>query len=179
MVRALVLDQSTTTTGWAVVEEDSTATLYAGFTGRLLSHGRILTPAKAPIVDRLTIIRADIQALINVHQPQEMVIENTTFKQKSGATSNAMGAIFLACKELASANRIDFYTQNPKTIKKVLTGHGDADKKAVEAAVCQYFGLPRHKIKDDNHSDALGAAFVWLFRGEEVRAAKGRKNAGA
>jgi Holliday junction resolvasome RuvABC endonuclease subunit len=172
-MRSLVLDQSTTTVGAAVVEEDSTATIYPGFTGRLIWDGRLITPSKTPLVDRLSIIKADIQQLITAFKPDELVVENTTFiKQRSGNTSNALGAIYIACQELASANRIAFYSQNPSTIKKVLTGHGDADKEAVIKAVCQYFGIPRHKILDDNHGDALGAAFVWLYRGEEVRAAK-------
>jgi crossover junction endodeoxyribonuclease RuvC len=177
-MRSLVLDQSTTTTGWAVVEESTTAEIYPGFSGKLISHGRINTPGKAGLVDRLTILRADIQALINAYQPGEMVIENTMFVQRSGATSNAMGAIYVACQEIAKANKLPMYSQNPSTIKKILTGHGKADKDMVVKAVCQYYGLPQHKILDDNHGDALGAAFVWLFRAEEVRAAKAEKKRG-
>lgn len=174
MVRALVLDQSTTTVGAAVVEEDPSTTIYPGFTGRLIWHGRIVTNSKG-LVDRLAIIRADIQSIINSYKPDEMVIENTTFIQRSGATSNAMGAIYVTCQELAKKNGLAFYTQNPSTIKKFLTGHGDADKQMVIEAVCKFWGMYRHQIKDHNHADALGAAFVWLYRGDEVRAQKTTK----
>jgi crossover junction endodeoxyribonuclease RuvC len=174
-MRSLILDQSTSITGWCVVEEDSAAQIYPGFFGRLLGHGRIVTPSKASLVDRLTILRADIQSLINSFKPDEMVCENTTFMQRSGDTSNALGAIYIACKELAKANGMAFYAQNPSTIKKVLTGNGKADKQEVIAAVCKFYGMPLGRILDDNHGDALGAAFVWLFRAEEVRAAKAEK----
>ncbi len=177
-MRALVLDQSTTTTGWAVVAEDAATEIYPGFPGVLIAHGRINTPAKSGLVDRLTILRADIQGLINAYKPDELVIENTMFVQRSGATSNAMGAIYVSCQEIAKANGLPMYSQNPSTIKKKLTGDGKADKDAVIKAVCQYYGLPRHKILDDNHADSLGAAFVWLFRCEEVRAAKAEKKRG-
>lgn len=177
-MRALILDQSTTTVGWAVVEEDPTAEIWPGFFGRLLDHGRIVTPSKKALVDRLTILRADIQSLINAYKPDEMVCEDTTFIQRSGDTSNALGAIYIACKEIAKANGLKFYKQNPSTIKKVLTGNGKADKQEVIAAVCKYYGMPLGRIMDDNHGDALGAAFVWLFRAEEVRSAKDEKKRG-
>lgn len=178
MTRSLVLDQSTTTVGAAVVEDDPSTTIYPGFTGRLLWHGRIKTPAKASLVDRLSIIRADIQSIINSYKPDELVVENTTFIQRSGATSNAMGAIYVTCQELAKNNGMAFYSQNPSTIKKHLTGDGGADKEAVIEAVCKFWGMYRSRIIDDNHADALGGAFVWLYRGDEVRAAKKEKKRG-
>lgn len=169
-MRSLILDQSTTTVGFALVEGDPNTPVSFGVTGRLITHGRITTPAKAGLVDRLGIIKADLGIIIRRYHPvNEMVIENTTFVQRSGSTSNAMGAIFILCRELAHKYSLAFYTQNPSTVKKRVTGDGKADKEAVIEAVMHLWGMTRCKIKDDNHADALAAAYVWLYSAEEIR----------
>lgn len=173
-MRALVLDQSTTTVGWAVVEEDPHREVSFGVFGRLLGHGRINTPPSHDLLSRLAVIKADLLELVNQFKPQEMVTENTTFiTQRSGQTANAMAAIHMVCQEVAKTKQLATYSQNPSTIKKRLTGNGSATKEAIISQVKTVWGLP--VVLDDNHADALGAAYVWLGRAEEVRHAKANR----
>jgi len=176
MRRSLVLDQSTTTVGYAIVAEDPETLVSFGVTGRLIQHGVIETP-RVGLLDRLNVIRADLRELISTYKPDEMVIENTMFiAQRSGQTAHAMAAIYALCQEIAKERNLDFYTQNPRTIKKLLTSDGSADKAEVTEVVKRVWGLSQYQIIDDNHADALAAAYVWLYRGEDVRAEKALKS---
>lgn len=171
-MRSLVLDQATEKLGYAIVEEDPSTPISFGVYGRLIQHGRIIAPAGARLIDRLNVIRADLRALIQKYKPNELVIENTMFfRQQSGQTNHAMAAIFQLCKDMAEVHGLAFYTQHPNTIKLKMTGDGRADKEKVKEAVSRCWGIPIYKLRDDNHSDALAGAYIWLVMGEELRAA--------
>lgn len=171
MERALVLDQATVKTGFAVVDFDPGCPVSFGVDGRLIAHGLITAPVNAGLLDRLHIIRADLKSLVATYKPTELVIENTLFyTQKSGQTNNAMSAIFYLCQDVAKEAGIAFYSQYPQTIKAHVCGNGNASKEEVKQGVCIVWGLNPRKIRDDNHADALAGAYVWLFRAEEVRA---------
>ena len=165
--KALVLDQSTRITGYAVVQEDPDFPVTHGVTGRLLSHGIIEIPNLSSTLDRISIILADIKLLIGCHKPDEIVLENTNCIGRNNKTQNALGAMVLAIRELAAEKGLPVYMQNPKTIKKVFTGNGDATKQDIKDTIPTMWGPV--KIYDDNHADALAAAFTWLYRGDEVR----------
>ena len=179
-LRSLVLDQSTTTCGFAVVEEDPNTPISFGVFGRLLDHGIITTPSGAAMIDRPNVIRADLStgpgAIIATYRPDELVCENTMFfKQRSGAANAAMAAVYALMQDLAKAHGMAFYSQNPATIKLRATGHGNATKQEMIDAVCHLWGLTPSRIRDDNHADALAGAYVWLYRADEVRRAAALK----
>lgn len=173
MARALVIDQSSTTVGYAVVEEDPACVISFGVTGRLIQHGRIKLSKGQGLIGRILILKRDLEQLIQLYRPDELVCEDTRFlKQRSGGTSHAMAAVLAACQEVALLAGLKCYTQNPSTIKKVFTGNGRADKAAMKAETLIKWGLKPHQIKDDNHADALAAAYVLLLRGDDVREAQ-------
>lgn len=177
-LRSLVIDQSTTTCGFAVVVEDASTPISFGVFGRLLTHGIITTPAKAPMIDRLNVIRADVQSLITSYRPDELVCENTMFfRQRSGQANAAMAAVYALVQDMAKAAGMAFYSQNPATIKLRATGHGNATKQEMIAAVCHLWGMQPSQIRDDNHADALAGAYVWLYRADEVRRSHAQKQA--
>ena len=103
MTRAIVLDQSSTTTGFAVVEDCAKPEISQGVTGKLFSHGVITTKeAKTDLLARINIIRADLDRLINKYKPDNLVLEETRYiNQKSGKTAHASSAAFLVCEELS------------------------------------------------------------------------------
>lgn len=177
-LRSLVIDQSTTTCGFAVVEEDPNTPISFGVFGRLLDHGIITTPSGAAMIDRLNVIRADLESLISAYRPNELVCENTMFfRQRSGQANAAMAAVYALMQDLAKAHSMAFYSQNPATIKLRATGHGNATKQEMIDAVCHLWGLTPSRIRDDNHADALAGAYVWLYRADEVRRAAADKQA--
>ncbi len=171
-MKSLVIDQSASILGFAVVKEDPNTPIKYGVFGRLLHHGRIKTNPKQYLLDRLMIIRADIEALIKRHNPDEIVMENTQFIQRSSDGAGATGAVVRVIKDLCKAYGINYYFQHPNTIKKGVTGNGKADKEQMIKAAMDLWHLGRYKIQDDNHADALCAAFVWLVNGDDIREKK-------
>lgn len=170
-MRSLVLDQATVKTGFAVIDDESPALIDFGVQGKLIEHGIITAPAKTGLTDRLAIIKADIRTIIKQFKIQELVVEDTRFiRQISANTNHAMACALSICQEIARESGLPIYYQHPKTIKAVFTGYGDADKKQMISAVACLWRISIYRIKDDNHADALAAAYVWLGRGAEVRA---------
>lgn len=173
--RSLILDQGTVKAGYAIGDDDKSQSPYPGFTGRLVSHGRITMPEKSTVADRVMVFKADVQSLIDYWGCNELGIENTMFSQQSGAASNALGALYVACQDIARKNCIPLFIQNPSSIKKFATGKGDATKSEVKIAVCKYFSLSQTQILDYNHSDALAGLWRFLYQGDEMRAKKAAK----
>lgn len=175
-MRSLVIDQATQNLGYAVVEDDPNFPVSFGVCGRLIQHGCIIAPVSPKLIDRLNVILADIRGIIRKYQVQEMVIEDTMFfRQRGGKTNHAMAAIFQMCRGVAAEHFIPIYYQNPNTIKLKMTGSGKATKEMVKEAVIRNWGIPGFRIQDDNHSDALAGAYVWLGRGDEKREKKSKK----
>lgn len=170
--RSLILDQGTVKAGYAIGDDDKSHSLFPGFTGRLITHGRILMPESATVADRVMVFKADVQSLIDYWGCTELGIENTMFHQQSGAASNALGALYVACQDIARKNCIPLFVQNPVSIKKFATGQGNATKTEVKIAVCKYFALSQTQILDYNHSDALAGLWRFLYKGDEMRAKK-------
>lgn len=176
-MRTLVLDQSSSCTGFALVEDDPTVPVKYGAYGRILHHGRITTPSKYGLLDRLNILRADLENLLDGHYPvDEIVMENTQFSQRSSDGAGATGAVIRVIKDLAKKRGLAVYFQHPTTVKKCASGKGNADKDEMISAARDLWELPNYKIKDHNHADALCGAFVWLVMGDEIRAKSEAKN---
>jgi Holliday junction resolvasome RuvABC endonuclease subunit len=167
--RSLVVDQSTTCTGFAIIEHDPEAEVSYGTMGRLIQHGRLKLKGKEAL-PRMIELRADLLALCKEFAIDEIVYEQTAaIMQRSAATNEAMAGAVIAVKHTAKELSLPCYSQNPSTIKKRFTGSGKADKEAIMAAVVTNWGIPRGKILDDNHADSLAGAYVWLNMADEIR----------
>ena len=174
--RAMVLDQAAEKIGFAVIDDDPNTPVSFGVNGRLKNHGVVRAPKQYTLTERLEILKADIRQLINYYQPDEIVCEQTYYiQQRSAATSHAMAAILQVCKDLAHEHGLDFFTQHPATIKKLFTGKGNAAKEEMKSRVGIVWGLPSFRILDDNHADALAAAYVWLYQAEKIRKKQGKR----
>jgi Holliday junction resolvasome RuvABC endonuclease subunit len=172
-MRILVLDQSLDVTGWTVVDESETEFIYPGFPGKLIAHGIITLPKDMGTMDKLLIFHRDLRELMTVYKPQEMSLENTSHVRRNQETTDALGALLVCCREVCKQFGIPRpYLQNPSTIKHRLTGNGAAEKSEIIDTVCKFFGFQKSQIKDHNHADSLGAAFVFLIRAHEIREAR-------
>lgn len=67
--------------------------------------------------------------------------------------AQARGVVLLTLEEL----HIPAFEYAPTEIKKALTGHGRAEKVAVQAMVCRLLGLQQQSIQDDA-ADGLAVA---------------------
>jgi len=168
-MRSLVVDQASKIVGFAIVEDCEKTPVSFGVTGKLIIHGIVTAPADVMTYDRNNIIARDIETLAAKYNVDNLVVENTNFKQKNKAASNALGSLMMALGYLAKRKGLAFYAQPVASIKKDAAGNGRANKDEMIAAAMHLWGFGRHQIKDDNHADALCAAYRWLGLTPEKR----------
>ena len=154
-MRVLGLDPGTAITGYAVVTEDG-----GGLT--LNTIGVIRTPANTPLPSRLQTIHAELQALIEEHEPDAAGVEELFFSRNARtamSVGHARGVVLLA---LVNAGLpIGEYT--PMQVKQAVTGYGNADKHQVQEMVRMLLSLPEIPRPDDA-ADAAAVAICYLHR---------------
>lgn len=158
----LGLDPGTATTGYGVIQKDETGS------PELVECGAIRTPADETPPQRLDAIYQSVRTLCRTHTPDVLAVEELFFNQnvKTAMTvSQARGVILLAGRHYAEdtedeAPSITEY--NPSTVKKAITGHGSAEKQAVQSIVRQELNLSEAP-KPDDAADALALALSHLF----------------
>lgn len=107
-------------------------------------------------IERLGIIYESCDALINHYRPDEISIESLIYVKSVDALSKlaqARGAMIAA---FSKTKRGSIHEYSPNTIKASVTGHGHADKDAVDKAMNMMFGKITFKTSDE--SDALAIA---------------------
>jgi crossover junction endodeoxyribonuclease RuvC len=154
--RIIGFDPGTATTGYGVVYQRS---------GRLhhVAHGTIKTAANLPFATRLKAIFESVTELIELHQPDAVVVERLFFKQNvtNGiAVAQARGVIALAA-ELAGIAIGEF---SPTQAKTAITGYGHADKVQMQQMIRILLNLDALP-KPDDAADALGLAICGLHAG--------------
>ncbi len=107
-------------------------------------------------IDRLGMIYQTCDELMTKYQPDEVSVEALIYVKSVEALSKlaqARGAMVAAF----SRTRIGrIYEYSPNTVKSSVTGHGHADKDAVDKAMNMMFGKMTFKTSDE--SDALAIA---------------------
>lgn len=147
----LGIDPGLRTTGWSILNRDST----------LLSFGKVDTSSKDLLENRLVYIFQSIKEVIEIHLPKHMAIENT-YTNANSATSlelaHARAASIIATRSMG----LEVYYYQAKTIKKSVTGSGNADKESVKKLLMMRIqGVTDVKSKDS--IDAIAVAFCHLL----------------
>ena len=161
MIGVLGLDSGIEYTGYGVV------TLTAGL-GRASrrydvahrTHGVIKTAPSKPIEERCLRIFSELRSMLDGDKFLFVGIENYFVgpNRKAGANVlRAQGACLVAC---AAAN-VGVTFLNPTTVKKHLTGRGNAKKDEVRAAVTALM-KPKEPIVSEHEADALAVAVTLL-----------------
>jgi crossover junction endodeoxyribonuclease RuvC len=107
-------------------------------------------------IERLGMIYQSCDELITKYKPDEISIEALIYVKSVEALSKlaqARGAMIAAFSR-ANLGRIHEYS--PNTVKSSVTGHGHADKDAIDKAMTMMFGKLTFKTSDE--SDALAIA---------------------
>jgi crossover junction endodeoxyribonuclease RuvC len=154
-MRILGLDPGIATLGFGVID------ILPDNSPKLVDFGVIKTPKNTPMGDRLKTIYEDMHTLLNQWQPQVAGMEKLFFYRMGNLISvaQARGVIMLTLAQHSILPR-EF---SPPQIKQTLTGHGNADKSEVQAAVARELNLDAIP-KPDDAADALGVAIAcWLF----------------
>jgi len=131
----LGIDPGTTAIGFAVLK--------SGRPPRLLDAG-LIPITTAGTAERLVELHRGLSRLIATAKPDAAAVEKLFFAKNTKtamAVAEARGAILLT----AALARVSVYEYAPVEIKKIVTGDGAADKKAVQKMVMLETARPTKK----------------------------------
>jgi crossover junction endodeoxyribonuclease RuvC len=152
-MRVFGIDCGTECTGYGVVDLDETG---RSASLRAVAAGGILLPKKAPLPLRLARVYAELTALIELHRPGVVAIEDVFF------SANAKSALKLGQVRgvalLAAANLgLPVAEYAPLSVKSAVVGYGLARKEQVQFMVARLLELEREPEPADA-ADALAIA---------------------
>lgn len=169
-MRVLALDQSIAKTGWALA--DSTAT------PPVICFGRIITPKREIIGERLVVIRDALNSLLDEHKPDLVTFEDpfvphqgtkTGSQEVSDALRFVLGLVHVATAERS----IPMEHYHTATWRVWLTGYGRAPKGSADGFMKRQVLLSvrarGYKPADDNEGDAIGMA-LYAVNGDPAHA---------
>ena len=146
---ALGIDPGTARTGYGLVER-------TGPRLRALDFGCLETPAGMALAQRLQLIEARLELLIDEHRPALVAVERLYFNKNvrtASAVGEARGVVLL----VAARHGLAIHEYGPHEVKQAVTGHGRADKGQVQRMVQTLLGLTALPRPDDA-ADALAVA---------------------
>lgn len=144
------IDPGTATTGFGLVRENADGSL------AVVDYGAILTPADAPMPERLLELHRRLVELLLLHRPDCGAVEKLFFHRNvttALSVGQARGVVLLAMA--AAGLPIGEYT--PLEVKQAIVGYGGADKNQVQQMVRAILSLPEVPRPDDV-ADALAVA---------------------
>lgn len=147
-MRLIGLDPSLVQTGWGIIDVQ----------GRDLSFvasGAIRTRPRDTMAERLSVIDAELGAVLASHEPDEAALEQVFGNRNPRSTlalGQARGAVIVAVARC----RLPVHEYAATTVKQAVTGHGHASKEQVATLVRMQ--LPRSKAETHDASDALAVA---------------------
>lgn len=143
------IDPGSRKAGYAVIEVQGKKISY-------LTSGAMKYDHVDEFIDRLGIIYQSCSDLLKKYQPDEVSIESLIYVKSVDALSKlaqARGAMIAAFSHTHQGKVFEYA---PNLVKVSVTGHGHADKVAVDKALSMMFGKINFKTADE--SDALAIA---------------------
>lgn len=119
----------------------------------------IKTSKEKPTEIRLEEIYSKLKEIFKKHKPDLMVLEQLLFfkNQKTFIrVAQAQGIVML----LAAQNKIKVEFLTPLQIKQIITGYGQADKKAVQKMIRLTTNID---IKQDDEADAVACGLAYIY----------------
>ena len=164
-LRVLGIDPGLTRCGVGIVDVSATRT------PTLVHVSVITTSADLPLEERLLIVAAGIEELLDQHRPDSVAVERV-FAQHNVRT--VMGTAQVSGIALLAAARRSLAVglHTPTEVKAAITGYGAADKKQVQAMVVRILRLDEVPRPADA-ADALALALCHAWRGGAAVAASG------
>ncbi|MGB3613809.1 MAG: crossover junction endodeoxyribonuclease RuvC, partial [Elainellaceae cyanobacterium] len=153
----LGIDPGLATLGFGIIEAESTSDDI-----HPLDFGIIQTPAHTPVGDRLCTIYSDLHDLVTQCKPDTVGIEKLFFYRMGNTiqVAQARGVIMLVLAQ----SKLPYIEFTPAQVKQALTGHGNADKAAVQEAVARELNLAQIPRPDDAADGLAIALATWFGR---------------
>jgi len=150
----LGIDPGIATTGYGLVTISEEGNLSA------LDFGVILTPAHAPMPQRLLQLHQQLRQIILQYHPQFGAVEKLFF-QRNVRTAMAVGQSRGICLLCLAEEDIPVAEYTPLEVKQAVVGYGQAEKKQVQQMVKMLLRLSQLPHPDDA-ADALAIAICCL-----------------
>ena len=145
----LGIDPGSRKAGYALIEVQGKKISY-------IASGALKYDHVDEFIDRLGIIYSSCAELLKKYQPDEVSVESLIYVKSIEALSKlaqARGAMVAAFSQTHQGKVFEYA---PNLVKVSVTGHGHADKAAVDKALSMMFGKIPFKTADE--SDALAIA---------------------
>ncbi len=155
-MRILGIDPGFGITGFGVVDVAPDASL------SLHDFGVITTPANTEFVHRLTILRRDLEEILEAARPDVVSIEKLFFAQNTTTALNVAHARGVTVERIA-ARAIPIFEYTPLEIKQTVTGFGRATKSQVLKMTQLTLRITTTPTPDDA-VDAIAGALCHAFR---------------
>lgn len=164
-MRVFGIDCGTECTGYGVVEWDDTAR-----NPQLVSLGAggIRLPRKDPLPLRLSLVYAELTALIRTHAPDVVAIEEV-FYSVNAKSALKLGHIRGVALLAAATAGLPVAEYAPLKIKSTVTGYGLAQKEQVQFMVARLLNLPELPQPADA-ADALAIAICHIQHAQTLAA---------
>jgi len=147
-MRILGIDPGSRTTGYGLIEQQGNHLLH-------LENGAIITRSGSPLADRLALIYAQLEELIQKFQPDAVAVEQV-FMAKNPASAlklgHARGVALLAGVRAG----LPVAEYSALQVKSAVVGYGQAAKAQVQQMTRTLLCLP--EIAQEDAADALAVA---------------------
>jgi crossover junction endodeoxyribonuclease RuvC len=158
-VRVLGVDPGTVVTGWGVIDTHGGAL-------RHVASGTIRA-GRGDLAGRLALIYQRLCAIAQEHAPDCSSLERN-FLARNVQSAFRLGEARGVAMAAAAFSGLPLTEYTPATVKKAVTGHGSAEKAAVQRAMGRLLALSRPLAIDE--ADALAVAACHVFKsGFEAR----------
>ncbi len=150
----LSIDPGVEKTGYAIFKD-----------GKYVKSGLIKTLKDFPLEKRIEQIYLNLKKIIEDYQPQKIILEQLFFfknRKTIISVSQSQGTVLL----LASQNSIKIEYLTPLQIKQIITGYGQADKKAIEKMLRLSTGISQ--LKEDDEVDAIACGLAYCYLNEKL-----------
>lgn len=160
-MRILGIDPGLDITGYGVTEEKLNSTV-------VIEAGVIRTSHKDPLAKRLDIIHSQLLDMIDHTKPDVCAVEKLYSHYKHPMTAilmgHARGAVLLSC----SQKGIEIVDYPAKTVKRAITGNGNASKLQVQGLVSRLLHL-KDTQRPVDVTDALALCITHLYHSRKVK----------
>lgn len=157
-IYVLGLDLSLTSTGYAILKVESG-------TPSLVETGHITTSQEQKIGERLSIIERELDLVLQRYPHLHSVAKEAGFSRFNNVTS-LLNQVLGICVLTVHKNGFEVTgSYPPKTVKKQVTGNGNATKEAVAIEVRKILNIPpEFEFANMDESDAAATALSHLYK---------------
>ncbi len=153
-MKVLAIDPGSVNAGYALCMQD-------GRKLRYLASGVLRFNSKEDFLSRIKFIYEEALRLIEEFQPDEIALEGLIFVKSPTALiklAQARGAMLAALTQTGKP----IFEYAPSAVKATVSGHGAADKEALQKFLRLHLGPVEFKTHDE--SDAIAIAFCHLMQ---------------